>query len=128
MGKRLDDMKEAFEERRKSSDIWIKATRILAILGWLVFIIALFVSYYAAPDKDFGVLRYHQITIRKFWLTPLTGYLYILLWLSAFFSYLCIIINKYRTRRATDDKQFNFMLLFLVSIAWVIYIVFQIMG
>ncbi len=114
-------------DRRKKVDIWVKIIRILALLGWLIFIVALFVSYYAAPDNDYGVLRYHQITIRKFWLTPLTGYLYILLWCSALLSYLCIIIDKYRSRRASDNKQFNFSLLFIVSIAWVVYIVFQMM-
>lgn len=118
-------MFSAENDRRKSKDIWFKLIRVLALFAWGIFTIALIVSYYAAPDNDYGVLRYHQITIRKFWLTPMTGYLYILLWISAFFSYLCIIINKYRSRRATDDKQFNFMLLFFVSVAWVVYIVFQ---
>lgn len=114
-------------DRRKKVDIWVKIIRILALLGWLIFIVALFVSYYAAPDNDYGVLRYHQITIRKFWLTPLTGYLYILLWCSGLLSYLCIIIDKYRSRRESDNKHFNFSLLFIVSIAWVVYIVFQMM-
>lgn len=112
-------------ERRKKADVWVKIIRILALLGWLLFTIALFVSYYAAPENDYGVLRYHQITIRKFWLTPLTGYLYILLWCSALLSYLCIIIDKYRSRRASDNKHFNFSLLFIVSIAWVVYIAIQ---
>ncbi len=113
------------EERRKSTDIWLKTIRVLAVLAWCLFIIALFVSYYAAPDSDFGVLRYHQITIRKFWLTPLTGYLYVLLWCSAFLSYFCIIVNKYRSRRKSDNKHFNFLLLFIISIAWVVYIAVQ---
>ena len=110
-------------ERRKSPDIWLKIIRLLTIIAWGVFTIALIVSYYAAPENDYGVLRYHDITIRKFWLTPLTGYLYILLWLSALFSYLSIFIHKYRSRRKSDNKQFNVLLLFIISIAWVIYIV-----
>jgi len=118
-------MDQQQQERRKSTDIWLKIVRILALLGWVIFIIALCVSYYAAPDNDYGVLRYHDIHIRKFWLTPLTGYLYLLLWFSALLSYICLIIHKYRSRRKTDNKQFNFQLLFIVSVAWVVYIALQ---
>ncbi|WP_206485765.1 hypothetical protein [Thalassotalea sp. G2M2-11] len=116
------------QERRQSKDFWYKSLKIIAVLAWLIFIIALFVSYYAAPEHDYGVLRYREITIRKFWLTPLTGYLYVLLWCSAFLSYLCLIINKYRSRRKTDNKHFNFILLFVISVAWIIYIAFHLMN
>ena len=47
--------------------------KILVIISWLLFLVALIMSYYAAPDKDYGVLRYYDIEIRQFWLTPLTG-------------------------------------------------------
>mgnify|MGYP000073665402 FL=1 len=110
-------------ERRKSEDFWLKAVRYSALLAWAIFTIALVISYYAAPETDYGVLRYHNISIRKFWLTPLTGYLYIFLWLSALFSYISILVHKYRSRRKTDNKQFNVLLLFIISIAWVVYIV-----
>ncbi|GLX80339.1 hypothetical protein tinsulaeT_36790 [Thalassotalea insulae] len=115
-------------ERRKSEDFWHKALKVLALVAWGIFIVALILSYYAAPDSDFGVLRYHQMTIRKFWLTPMTGYLYILLWCSAFISYLSLIINKYRSRRKSDNKYFNFWLLFLISTAWVVYLAIQLMS
>jgi len=110
-------------ERRKSEDLWLKLIRIFTIFAWVVFTVALVVSYYAAPETNYGVLRYHNISIRKFWLTPLTGYLYILLWLSAFFSYVSLIVHKFRSRRKSDNKQFNVILLFSISIAWVVYIV-----
>ena len=110
-------------ERRQSEDFWLKTIRISTLIAWGLFTIALIISYYAAPENDYGVLRYHNISIRKFWLTPLTGYLYIMLWLSALFSYISIFVHKYRSRRKTDNKQFNVFLLFIVSIAWVAYIV-----
>jgi uncharacterized membrane protein len=94
----------------------------LAILSWLVFLIALIISYYAAPEKDYGVLRYYDVTIRQFWLTPLTGYLYILLWLSAFLSYLTLIIKKYRSRRQHDNKYFSLKFLLAINILWLAYI------
>ncbi|MCO4798113.1 MAG: hypothetical protein KC484_02780 [Colwelliaceae bacterium] len=110
-------------ERRKSEDLWLKVIRIFTILAWLIFTVALVVSYYAAPETNYGVLRYHNISIRKFWLTPLTGYLYLLLWLSALLSYVSLIVHKYRSRRRSDNKRFNVILLFSISLAWVIYIV-----
>ncbi|GAA5143875.1 hypothetical protein [Thalassotalea piscium] len=114
------------KERRKQMDIWTLILKGSAIISWLLFTFALVMSYYAAPDNQYGVLRYHGIEVRKFWLTPLTGYLYILLWLSALISYVSIILNRFRSRRKTDHKYFNSLLLFIVSVAWIVYILVQI--
>ncbi|GHE82706.1 hypothetical protein [Thalassotalea profundi] len=114
------------KERRIQSDIWTILLKWSAIISWLVFTFALIMSYYAAPDNEYGVLRYHGIEVRKFWLTPLTGYLYILLWISALISYLSIILNQFRTRRSTDHKYLNSILLFIISVAWLVYILMQI--
>ena len=100
--------------------------RVLAIFGWALFVLALILSYYAAPESNYGILRYHNIEIRKFWLTPLTGYLYIILWLSALSSYFCLILNNYRSRRKSDSKHFNIILLLIVTIAWVSFILLQV--
>jgi len=113
------------KERRNAADLWTYALRVLAILGWSLFVCAIIVSYYAAPDVDYGILRYHNIEIRKIWLTPLTGYLYIILLLSALSSYFCLIINNYRSRRKNDGKYFNILLLLVITIAWVSFIWLQ---
>ena len=109
-------------DRRTATDFWSYAQITLALLSWLLFLIALVMSYYAAPDKDYGVLRYSGIEIRQFWLTPLTGYLYILLWLSALGSYLALMVDKYRCRRRSDNPQVNLMLLLTVNMTWLVYI------
>ena len=96
--------------------------RILALSGWILFIFAIVMSYYAAPDQDYGYLRFKGIEIRRFWLTPLTGYLYVVLWISALCSYFCLILDHYRSRRKRDSKHFNLVLLLTVTIAWVMYI------
>lgn len=113
------------KDRRKSKDIWTYGARILAILGWTFFIIAMVVSYYAAPEKNYGLLRYHNIEVRQAWVTPLTDYLYIVLWLSALSSYFCLLLDKYRSRRKNDSKHFNALLLLCVSVAWAAYIYMQ---
>lgn len=112
-------------DRRKAPDIWIYIARILAVGGWILFLFALIMSYYAAPESDFGVLRYKDISIRKFWLTPLTGYLYIVLWFSACASYFYLMVDNFRSRRKTDSHHFNLVLLLIISVSWVIYILTQ---
>lgn len=110
------------ENRRKSPDKWVLVVRSLSIVSWLLFTFALVMSYYAAPEKDYGLVRYHEIEIRKFWLVPLTGYLYAALWLSALISYVSLIVHKFRSRRQSDSKNFNLLLLMIVSVAWAVYI------
>lgn len=115
-------------DRRKAPDKWIYIARILAVGGWILFLFALIMSYYAAPDTDYGVLRYKEITIRDFWLTPLTGYLYIVLWVSAFVGYLYLLIDSYRTRRSNDTQHFNHLFLLAFTITWVVYLLAHING
>ncbi len=114
------------KERRNAADIWTYIVRTLAIIGWGLFAFALIMSYFAAPEVDYGYLRFRDIEIRKFWLTPLTGYLYIVLWLSALSSYFCLILDNYRSRRKSDGTHFNILLLLVITIAWVSFILVQI--
>ena len=113
------------QERRKATDVWSYTKSILVLSSWLLFIIALVMSYYAAPDKDYGVLRYYDIEIRQFWLTPLTGYLYIMLWLSGLGSYLAMMVDKYRSRRRSDNAQYNLWFLLIINMAWLLYILIK---
>ena len=109
-------------ERRQNISLLNYATSALAIISWLLFLFALVMSYYAAPDSNYGVLRFHEIEIRQFWLTPLTGYLYILLWLSALGSYVAMMLDKYRNRRSADNPHYHLVLLLVVNLSWLIYI------
>ena len=111
--------------RRKGNDSWIIISRIFSIGSWLLFIIALIISSFAAPETQFGYLRYKGIEVRTTWLTPFAGYLYIMLWLSALSSYFCLLLNKIRARRKEDSKHYNLLLLMLITIAWGIYILFK---
>ncbi len=113
-------------ERRKTTDMWRYIQTVLALTSWLIFLIALVMSYYAAPDKDYGVLRYYDVEIRQFWLTPLTGYLYILLWLSALGSYLALMTEKYRSRRRSDNPNFTLIFLLAINITWLVYILVKV--
>lgn len=111
------------QERRKGPDIWIWTARSSAVVGWLFFIGAIVVSYFAAPEQSYGLTRYHQIPVRENWAQPFTQYLYVILWFSALMSFISIAINHYRSKRRTDSHYFNALLLLLASIAWTLYIV-----
>ncbi len=116
---------EQRKESRQSNDFWGNAKTITTLISWLLFLVALIMSYYAVPEKDYGVLRYYDIEIRKFWLTPLTGYLYILLWLSALGGYLALMIDKYRSRRCSDNPHFNLWFLLTINLVWLVYILIK---
>jgi hypothetical protein len=112
----------ATKNRRRATDIGVVLTRVLALSGWGLFIFAIVMSYFSAPEQDYGLLRYRDIEIRQFWLTPLTGYLYVVLWVSALCSYFCLVLDHYRSRRKQDSKHFNLVLLLTITVAWVVYI------
>ncbi|MBU2894780.1 hypothetical protein KO495_15820 [Colwellia sp. D2M02] len=112
-------------ERRKNIDTWVYGKILLALVSWILFLVALIMSYYAAPESNYGVLRYYDIDVRQFWLTPLTGYLYILLWLSALGSYLALMLDKYRNRRKADNPHYHLIFLLVINLIWLVYILYH---
>jgi hypothetical protein len=106
------------KERRESHDFWYYLAQVLALLSWILFVFALGMSFYAAPEKNYGMLRYHEIEIRQFWLTPLTGYLYLVIWSSAAGSYASMLVEKYRGRRQNDRTHYNLYFLLISNIIW----------
>lgn len=106
------------KERRESRDFWFYLAQVLALLSWVLFIFALVMSFYAAPEKSYGVLRYHDIEIRQFWLTPLTGYLYLVIWASAAASYTSMLVEKYRSRRHNDYTHYHLYFVLIINIIW----------
>lgn len=106
------------KEQRESPDFWFYLAKVLAALCWVLFILALGMSFYAAPEKSYGVLRYRDIEIRQFWLTPLTSYLYLVIWASAASSYASMLVEKYRGRRHNDHTHYNLYFLLIINIIW----------
>ena len=110
--------KAKIKERRISLDFWFYLARVLAVVSWILFIFALGMSFYAAPEKSYGVVRYHNIEIRQFWLTPLTGYLYLVIWFSAAVSYASMLVEKYRSRRRHDNTHYNLYFILIINLIW----------
>jgi len=106
------------KERRKSADFWFYLARTLSIMSWLMFLFALVMSFYAAPEKSYGIVRYYQLEIRRFWLTPLTGYLYLVIWFSAAGSFTSQLVDKYRSRRNIDNPHYHLHFLLVINLIW----------
>mgnify|MGYP003384297935 CR=1 FL=1 len=106
------------KERRKSADFWFYLEKILSTISWVLFLFALIMSFYAAPEKNYGAMSYYEIEIRLFWLTPLTGYLYLVIWSSTVGSYASQLINKYRNRRYGDNLPYHLYFLLLINLIW----------
>ena len=114
------------KERRIKPDSLKLTVRYLMVIAWSSFIVAIIVSYYAAPEEDYALLRYKVIDTRDYWLTPLTDYLLYIIYFGAALSIISLIIDRYRTRRATDSKHFNLVMLLVLCIAWASYIIFHV--
>lgn len=122
------DSKTSIKERRKSTDFWFYLARTLTICSWLAFLVAINISYFVAPEKDYGMLRYHNIEVRQFWLTPLTGYLYLVIWFSAAGSYASMLIDKYRSRRRNDNTHYNVYFLLAFNLIWLSIILHHVLS
>lgn len=115
--------KQPIKNRRKRQTRWILGLQLMSLLGWVLFTFALVMSFFAAPETDYGLVRYHELESKDYWSSPLSDYLFLMLVLIGIFSLFCIYISQQRTRRATDDKYYNFFLLFIISIAWIVYLI-----
>ena len=73
-------------ERRSGPDLLCRAFAWLAIIAWLLFVLALVMAHYARPEMDTGLVRYWGIEIRSDWHPQLTVYLQYLLWAVALVS------------------------------------------
>lgn len=116
------------KERRKSLDFWFYLARTLTICSWVAFFVAIYISYFVAPETDYGVLRYYKIEVRKFWLTPLTGYMYLVIWFSAAGIYAATLIDKYRSRRHCDNTHYNAYFLLAFNLIWMSLILYYVLG
>ena len=116
------EQRRPIKERRKSADFWYLLARVLTACSWLGFLFSVMISYFVAPETDYGVLRYHDIEVRQFWLTPLTGYLYLVIWFSAAGIYASTLIDKYRSRRRSDNTNYSAYFLLIINLLWLLTI------
>ncbi|MGJ8692365.1 MAG: hypothetical protein ACSHW0_07775 [Thalassotalea sp.] len=113
-------------ERRQSADKWIYLLRSLAACSWLLFFVALIITYSTSPE---ATITMSSILVTNADISAgsqsagfqLTHYLYEILWSSAFTSYLCLVLAKHRSRRQKDSKHLNVTMLLVATFAWATY-------
>ncbi|MCH8538014.1 MAG: hypothetical protein LAT66_09620 [Alkalimonas sp.] len=109
-------------DRRQGPDFIRRLFSWLAILAWLVFIVAIVLVHYARPELDTGLVRYWELDIRQDWHPTLTTWLHYVLWVTAALSGISLVLNRLRARRKGDRLHYNLLLLLLTSIALVLYL------
>ena len=109
-------------ERRSGPDLLCRAFAWLAIIAWLLFVLALVVAHYARPEMDTGLVRYWGIEVRTDWRPKLTLYLQYMLWATAIISGISLLLNYLRSRRRNDHLHLNIILLLLSCSGFLLYL------
>ena len=109
-------------ERRQGPHLICRAFSWLAIIGWLLFVLAMVLAHYARPEMDTGLVRYWGIDIRDEWHPTLTACLKYFLVAAACASGLSIVLNRLRLRRRSDHLHLNIVLLLVSCISLLLYL------
>lgn len=109
-------------ERRQGPDVICRAFSWLAVLGWLLFLVAMIIAHYAKPEMDTGLVRYWGIEIRDEWHPMLTDLLQYFLTFAALLSGLSLALNRLRLRRRSDHLHFNIVLLLVSCLSLLLYL------
>ena len=109
-------------ERRSGPDLLCRAFAWLAIIAWLLFVLALVMAHYARPEMDTGLVRYWGIEVRTDWRPKLTLYLQYMLWATVALSGVSLLLNYLRSRRRNDHLHLNIILLLLSCAGFLLYL------
>lgn len=109
-------------ERRIGPDFLSYLFYSATILSWLSFLVAIILFHFARPERDFGIVRYYGIPIRKVWLEPWADWLILGLVICASLSMISLFLARIRQRRKVDaPNKFSLILLSLATLSWLGY-------
>ncbi len=95
------------------------------ILGWCLFVIAMLVFHYARPEIAPGFFDYRNVDSRDFWDAPMTMLLLILLGCCFVLSAVALMIRAKRARRRNDGLWLNLFFLFIVTLASLLWLIWE---
>ena len=110
------------ERRHRIADPLSSLIRIVNLLCWALFFIALVLFHYARPEIDYGLLRYLHVDVREDWLTGAKPLLYVILMVCTMMSLAAFSLLRHRSRRAQDGRGYNLLGITLFSIALILII------
>ncbi len=113
-------------DRRKKPDMWVKSLRWLAVVGWLIMLVALFIISEAKPQTQnfFDKITTSQSTTT--WNIELAGYIFYLMLIGLVMGAAGIVINVKRHRRKTDEYRISLILITLMSFIGILLYIFLI--
>lgn len=121
MGDGMEQGVQRAQYNRRSGPDWLqKSMLFLGIFCWLLFLLALLLFHYARPEVDFGYLRYLHLDVRSHWREELKELLVYVLSACSALSLATIVLNHFRSRRKTDQRWYNIIVLLLISFVAVI--------
>lgn len=103
--------------RRKGPDLWSRSLRYLALTGWLLLVIAIFILDQAKPKIETFFERVYDIRLHQQWDMDLAKYILWLMVLGFFLSIVGLIINAKRKRRRTDQWRLSLIFLGIICSA-----------
>lgn len=114
-----------FHERRKGKDTILRTLTILAVIGWTMILIALFVIDHASPQDievglnsiDRGMNNYAGT-----WDEGLLQVVFYIMLLGMFLSGMGLYLNSKRTRRRNDSYYMSLIFLGIVSTIGTLYL------
>ena len=95
-------------ERRKKNDWVVRATSIVAVIGWICTLMALAFIDRASTLEDISSSNFFKITVISTWNTTMLRWAFIAVLISLLTCIVGLILNAKRHRRKTD--RFNKLL------------------
>lgn len=109
-------------DRRKKGRGDNKLLNFLTIICWTVFVSSLIVFHYARPEMESILVKFWNLPIRRTWEPFLKDILFGLLIFCSVMSFISMAINQRYLKRVEDHFRFNYLLLFLVSVGFIVSI------
>ncbi len=103
------------QERRKGPDLWVKVLSWLAVFGWFLMFMALFIIDRAKPEYENMFTKAANIDVRTTWNQELINYLFYLMIFGLCLSIIGLVINSRRHHRANDRFRFTLIILGIIS-------------
>lgn len=105
------------DRRQRKPDLLLRILRITASLGWLAILMLQIVMWQAAPEIEFGLLKYHGIEVRTYWEPSWVKYMPFLLAACTLLSLTALGVTPLRSRRKNDPKRVHLLILLGLTVA-----------
>lgn len=116
------------DERRRGKDPLLAIMPWISGIGWLVLVVALFLTASAQPETETLIERWHQKEVDSDWNLQRLHWTFRLCIVSFGISLLGLVVNSRRLKRKRDELRVNLLLmgvLSLLGVGFYLLIVFR---